>query len=401
MHFPKVLRRMLAVLVVVVLFDVGLSLTLLRDGHFGKRPLPPFGALTEPEQLSALDRIDRDEASPEGVTGFDRELGWTLRPLASHKSGEYHVNSQGVRSLREYDATPAPDVVRLACFGDSFVFGDEVKDEWTFESFLEERDPRLEALNFGVPAYGTDQALLRFRREGRHEACIVVLGVLLENIGRNVNRYRPLWYPRSRSPLCKPRFVLDAKGQLELLAQPFENAHQMADAVRDGSVIERLAKDEYWLGRPEVFTGRWSSFGRLIGGYFAYRERNPERLWLDRECEPRRVTLALIDRFRRDVLASGAKECLVLVFPERAELDAYAKTGREYWSELLVDLDRLHVPYLDLAPALADEQAHGPSDAKPWSVYFATHFSSVGNHRVAQEIFKWLAASEHRSLIRR
>ena len=97
-----------------------------------------------------------------------------------------------------------------------------MRDDYTYQAFLEAHEPRVEALNFGVPAYGTDQALLRLSREGLRGARVAVLSLLLENIGRNVNRWRPLWTPRTLTPLAKPRFVLEG-GALRLVPQPFED----------------------------------------------------------------------------------------------------------------------------------------------------------------------------------
>ena len=34
----------------------------------------------------------------------------------------------------------------MACFGDSFTFGDEVQDEFTYPAFLERLEPGIEAL---------------------------------------------------------------------------------------------------------------------------------------------------------------------------------------------------------------------------------------------------------------
>jgi hypothetical protein len=384
-------RRIAVALAVVVVLDLVLARTWLADARIGKRPLPPFGGLTSDAQREALARMEADDPATGALNRFDRELGWCVRPGAAHPSGEYHIDSSGARGTREYAATPPTGALRIACFGDSFTFGDEVKDEWTFEAWLETLDLRVEALNFGVPAYGTDQALLRMRREGLHGARVAVLGLLLENIGRNVNRYRTLWTPRTETPLAKPRFRL-VDGSLELVPQPFESARELAAAVRDGSVLERLAQDEYWRGRPEIVTGEWSALGRLVGGVLAYRERSPERLWLDRDGEPRRVTLAILDAFRDEARALGAEQTLVLLLPMKEELADFVANGSAYWNELSTELERRGVPHLDLAPALAAEEKRLATDPSGATLYVSSHLSSVGNRVVALELQRWLVA---------
>ena len=114
----------------------------------------------------------------------------------------------GARGGREYDAAPPPAVLRVAFYGESFVWGSQVDDGDAFPARLEALDPSIEALNMGVGGYGTDQALLRLRREGRLGAQVVCMGIALESIGRNVNRLRALYFPPTRDFTAKPRFVL-------------------------------------------------------------------------------------------------------------------------------------------------------------------------------------------------
>ena len=386
------LKRAALALTSLIVLDVVSGLTWLREGRLGKRPLPPFGVELDAPQLAVLARLEAGEANPDTVIGWDRELGWCVRPGAEHPSGRIHVNARGLRGVRNYDERPAAGTLRLACFGDSFTFGDEVDDQYTYEAFLERIAPSVEALNFGVPAYGTDQALLRMQREGVAGARVAVIGLLLENIGRNVNRYRPLWTARTLSPMAKPRFVLE-QDELKLVAQPYATSREFALAVRSGAVHADLAEHEYWRDRPAVWTGKYSSLGRLAAGWFAYRERDPQRLWLDKEAEPRRVTMALIEAFRAQARAAGAKEVLVLILPMREELDRYRKSGQEYWSEALADFSSRGIECLDLAPALAAEDARCETDPAHPTLYVAAHFSSVGNQVIALEIEKWLVAN--------
>lgn len=383
------LLRTLLALASVAALDIALSLTWLRDGRVGKRPLPPFGIELDAPQLAVLTRLESGEANPNTVTRFDRELGWCVRANAVHANGTIHMNARGQRSVREYSDVPAPGTLRVACFGDSFTFGDEVPDEYTFETFLERRAPSVEALNYGVSAYGTDQALMRMRREGIDHARVVVIGLLLENIGRNVNRYRPLWTPRTLSPLAKPRYILE-NGALQLVAQPFASGRDFALAVRAGTVLEQLAEHEYWSGRPQVWTGRLSSIGRLAAGWIAYRDRDPRRLWLDQEGEPRRVTMELIATFQAQARALGAKEVLVLMLPMREELDVYRRSGQAYWKAALADLSARGIECIDLAPDLAAEDARCEKDPAHPTLYKASHLSSVGNQVVALALEKWL-----------
>jgi len=54
----------------------------------------------------------------------------------------------------------------MATFGDSFVFGDGVRNNQTWQHFLEQSIENFEVLNFGVSGYGLGQSYLRYLKEG-------------------------------------------------------------------------------------------------------------------------------------------------------------------------------------------------------------------------------------------
>jgi hypothetical protein len=383
----KFQRIALALCLAAVLADVCTTLFLIDDGVFLERPLPPFGALTDPKQRANLEKL---AAEPRGTWTFDRELGWTWRASATTEDGLYTTNALGARGPREYGQRAAPGKRRILCFGDSFTFCDEVPAEDSFELQLEELEPAFEVLNFGVSGYGTDQAFLRYRRVGPAlEAEVVCLGLMLENVGRNVNRYRPLWATRSGVCVTKPRFVLKPDGALELVPQPFERREDLHAAIVDGSVLARVAEHEYWLGRPEVPTGKLSGLVRLATGYLAYRERSPARLWRDAQGEPFQVTVAILAEFQRQARADGARLAPILLFPALEDLVTYALPQRPYWTALLAELERRGIEFVDLIAPLTARARELRAVAPLFS---GGHLSREGNALVARELAAWIAA---------
>jgi hypothetical protein len=384
----KPLRIALALFVAGVLADVCTSLFLIHDGLFFGRPLPPFGPLTHPKQRDTLAKMG---AESHGTWVFDRELGWTWRHSSISEDGLYAINALGARGPREYGLEPPGGVRRILTFGDSFTFCDEVEAEASFQAQLEELDPSLEVLNFGVSGYGTDQAWLRYQRLGRGlGAEIVCLGLMLENVGRNVNRYRPLWATFTGVCVTKPRFVLAADGTLELVPQPYATREELHAAIEDGSVLARVAEHEYWVGRPVVPTGRLSALARLAAGFLAYRERSPERLWRDPAGEPFRVTLALLEDFHRQARADGVRLAPVLLFPSKEDLRDHALAGRPYWTALFDELERRGVPYVDLITPLAARARDLDEDPCTKSLYQGGHLSRAGNAIVAEALLVWV-----------
>ena len=94
----------------------------------------------------------------------DNDLGYTLGK--DKEAGLYKTNKQGFRADREYPLIPPEDTLRVAVFGDSYVFGDGEKNEGAWPSILEHLAGHLEVLNFGVSGYGLGQSYLRYLKDG-------------------------------------------------------------------------------------------------------------------------------------------------------------------------------------------------------------------------------------------
>jgi hypothetical protein len=409
----RVALALLAPLAFVALVELGLRWFVLSNEKVVWRPLPPFGRCDSPADRAWLAR-QKLELAREGGNGgaeldggasgsaaplharagesfgmFDPLLGWTNRPGGSSPDGRVRLDELGLRGTDALERAGRAELRIVAC-GDSFTFGEEVADGETWAALLEESWPTSAVLNLGVGGYGTDQALLRLRALapslGRIDA--VLVGLLLENIGRNVNRYRPLWYP-SALPGAKPRFVLEGGGTLELVPQPFATRADFVAAVESGDVLARLAEHEHWGKRYVPDWLAWSAAVRLVAGKRAYAERDLRELWSEEDGEPYRTTLALLEAFREEARSLGSGQFFVLVFPTRQDLQLHVRRGRRYWNGLLVDLEERGIPALDLAEPLAEaERARGPTDPP---LYRVSHFSPEGNAIVARVVREWLA----------
>ena len=141
----------------------------------------------------------------------DPMLGW---PSPSEFGGA-RFDETGARRLPGMPDT-APS--RVSLYGDSFTFGDEVDYEHAWGNLLAHK-LGCRVANYGVGGYGSDQAYLRFCKNTNDQSVVVILGHLSENILRNLTRDRDL-LNYSRYCALKPRFVLDAHGELQLLELP-------------------------------------------------------------------------------------------------------------------------------------------------------------------------------------
>ena len=100
---------------------------------------------------------------------FHPVYGWTNEPGYRGDARvpfQLTINEQGLRADREYDPRPPPGRTRIAIFGDSIVFGEEVDDDETIPVHLERRLDAAEVLNFGVHGFGLGQMALRLEHEG-------------------------------------------------------------------------------------------------------------------------------------------------------------------------------------------------------------------------------------------
>ena len=391
MQRPRLRRLALAALVSLVVADVAISLFVIQDGTLGWRSIPPYGAICHPRQLVWLAAQHAElegRQAPGIIAQFDAELGWCnvkARGTAPNAPLAFTYNSLGARSRREYADAPPENVVRLACFGESFTHGDEVGDDDTWEYQLEQLGDRYEALNLGVGGYGTDQALLRFRREGLHGAQVACIGFMPENIGRNVNRYRPLWHPSSNNCVAKPRFVLTG-GALQLVPIPYATRAELVDAVTTGRVIDDLAEHEYWGAETRMGWLRFSSCLRLAAAWWAYHRRDVPDLFAEADAEPYTTSVALLEAFAREATQRGAKFAPVLIFPREDDLLRFAIAHSPYWTGLIAELERRGVTVIDMTPRIAPAFLAAHDDPSLPRMFAGGHLSGAANAIVARAL---------------
>jgi hypothetical protein len=156
--------------------------------------------------IGALSKIWADAAG-----NWDDQIGW---PSPREATAPPRVRT-GAKLNANF---PELGNACVSAYGDSFVWGDDIpiNDGW-----IEQLSRKLGCLaaNYGVSGYGTDQALIRFRRTTGDEAPVTMLGIFPENVTRNVNHYRMLIGYRPHPRWLKGRFVLE-DGALRWIDRP-------------------------------------------------------------------------------------------------------------------------------------------------------------------------------------
>jgi len=336
------------------------------------------------------------ESTPQHLLQFDAFLGWRYR--AGYKDPRNEMNQQGLRSTRAYAPTPSPGVLRIAAFGDSFVYGNEVANAESWPFLIEEMFPRLEVLNYGVGGYGTDQAYLRFLMEGAALAPdIVLIGFAPVDLARTVNVYRR-FLSNLELPLIKPRFVLDRDGRLSLLSNPITQVTDYGKYLEDPRGVIELGRDDYWYesvvyenplydlsATVRVLTTLWVRVRRryLDGERLLEGDGVVQAVKFKSESPAFRIQTMLFEKFKADALALRAVP-IVVILPD-GESVTHARLGRQkIFDPLLEHLRKSAVAYIDLSDAFAAEAKTTPQGR--WFMP-GGHYSGAGNKMIAA----WLA----------
>jgi len=383
----KVLLASLTALVVVIIAEALSAVALSVAGSLLDEPVR-----RTPRIYAEQSRQIREmffTGPPRGI-GFDADLGWIY--TAGWKDSTTVMNSAALRGPREYAPAPAHGTVRIAAFGDSFVYGNEVGWSDSWPAVMEQADPTLEVMNYGVGGYGVDQAFLRFQREGRAlSPSVVIIGFTTDDLGRLVNVYRR-FLSSQELPLFKPRFQIGEGGGLRLLSMPLRSVEDYKTLLEDPRRVRAFGQHDQWY-EPLVYANPlydWSATIRLMSATWiriANRYFRRDRIYageaFNTGSQAFKLQVALFKAFHDSIAAAGYAPVVVFL-PDRSSLTARSRGGRPRYVGLAAALDSLRIPYLDTADGFAERFNDGSIDQwfKPGG-----HYSKEGNLIVA----RWLA----------
>jgi len=291
----------------------------------------------------------------------DPVLGW--HDLQS-RSGE----TQDASGARPCPAFPDPeDDAPLAVYGDSFAYGEEVSHEEAWSNLLARRTGRRVA-NFGVPGFGTDQALLRYIGHD-HDADVVILTLLTENVVRNATRSLDLLSCRLEYAQ-KPRYVLADDGTLTLVPLPVLDETSYRRALGLAEPFLDLPHENFQIGGPSGavrlrFPYTLSILRNL--GDFRMRARMkgiPRHAVFYEDGatpDPLPVTRAIVARFV-DEAESRGQRALVVMLPTREDIDYRREHGAWLHGDFLRSLLDAGLPVTDLCDAIAGHVGQGGTE---------------------------------------
>ena len=389
----------ISILIAMAIGEVGVRLygTYDDDGNFFVR-----GRQTRPYRLPLSvveETIGRYRGEGSKLLDYDPVLGWSPVPNGVSRDGLYHHNSAGLRSApTEYSISPSTGTLRIALFGDSLTAGAEVPFEQTWGYFLQDNLKKsgieAEVLNFGVIAYGMDQAFLRWKTLGfKFSPHIVLFGFQPENAKRNINLYRRFLYPTDGVVFTKPRFVL-ASDQLELINVPTVAPERVLEFVSHFDTWD-LAAYEYYYDANDYEDHAWlkskfvSTALELFSRLRRSRAISSEIYAID--GEPGKLAFTIVEEFKRDVEASGAEFLVVHLPIQNIGLEPLVNGDGLVYSELLERIKESNT-VIDPADELVKQARMSSVD----ELFLSKHYSEKGNRVVADVVAGFLIERKNR-----
>jgi len=293
---------------------------------------------------------------------YDATLGWVALPdiVKRHREERYGfdvtytLNSFGMRGPNRDVAKPA-GIVRIMLLGDSNGFGWGLDENSHLMAHLG-RLAGVETFNLSLAGYGTDQELLRFRRDGLQFKPDVVI------VQSTANDFEEIQHPFfNQKP--KPHFVLTQSGELQLQNVPVRSEGPKAAEFLRNSLPLPYAD---WLG--------WNSFAYnlLNGPYFSMMRKFRSTRGSAQPAEiftPGSIALynRLLEEIALEVDRLGATGLLVHAVPELSQRPEWLRT---------------RLPVVNLDPKFKASRAAGHEPL----FEDGYHWNAVGHKIAADEV---------------
>jgi hypothetical protein len=215
---------------------------------------------------------------------------------------------------------------------------------------------------------------------------------MLENIRRNVNRYRLIYEHNTGSPVVKPRFILEENNLIKLPI-PVSTRKELQQAVLTGEILALAGPHDYWYDKFKYAFAKDSRLFRLntarIGWLFYEKyQRNQEKMYFDEASEPFVITCEILKSFTNEAIQNGAQKAMVVLFPGKNQLEYFQQNGKKYWRSLIKFLQANNIEYLDITDGMIAAYDHDRG------AVIKGHYTPYGNEIVSSLILDWLKQHE-------
>jgi hypothetical protein len=283
-------------------------------------------------------------------------------------------------------------------YGDSFVRGDGVGDEDSWEAHFE-RITGDSIMNSGVGGYGLDQAVLKFEKYGRrYPTRIAVLGLYPEMYRRDLSYHSFYYFPNNEAFAFafKPLFVRTNE-HFELIRPPCKDAACLMKVFSSSNhdVWRRVAKYDYWYRvneqKPEPGFPNTIKYAQVLRELARERrEHHGQENYFFVTAGALELSQYLIQRFADDSRQMGMMPVCVLLYS--ADDLRVIKSGVRFDAALLKFLAAKGIPYIDTAQYILvqyrdNDRFEGLSVSRS-----DRHLSCRGNFMVAEALARGLGS---------
>lgn len=359
---------------VVLVLTLGLAEIVLRviavDDPLGDRIGPvvlrPYDWDAFVEHNAAI--YERSKHADAFYVGHE-QLGWAVGSSRKSADGMYVSSVNGLRSEKQgEDLLNAPHNTRLALYGDSFMFSEEVSFDDSLQKFLQAEMPQGgQVVTFGVPGYGIDQAVRSFElsaSQWRPE--VVVLAFIRDDFRRALNIHTSLKVTWG-IPFSKPRYVFEGS-ELRTINDPAFSVDRMLDLSQVGELPHLALEEEY-------FAHDWQG-PLLLGSHLLRFLYSVYPSW-DEPTGTKEMTAlggALVNRFLDRAQLEG-RQAIAVYLPSKSD---FRENNKEAAQSFLKELTAIGVNFFDATDCLL-------AQVSPEALYVegGTHYSREGNRALA------------------
>jgi hypothetical protein len=310
-------------------------------------------------------------------------LGWPSPHSFSQNRAFY--DESGSRRIPSFPLT-SRNRACVSLYGDSYTEGVGVSHQEAWSNVLSEL-LGCRVANYGVAGYGSDQAYLRYSHNRNDKAAIVILSHMTQNIARNVNQLRNFIAPNSCCGL-KPRFILNSRGELELVPIPKLAEKEYNDLEYHPGLY---LKHDFFI--PGGLSGtKFASFPyivslikasniivqRVISDPCYWRELyNPEH-----QARALQVTVAVMENFYKEARVRRQYP-IIFILPTQGDLKYYKLHNHPYYQPLIDILKSQNIEVVDIAARITQRWPNIDL-AMLFSQKSHYHYSPWGNRILAE-----------------
>ena len=273
---------------------------------------------------------------------YSKYLGW----LSPYENRDMH----GARIDNNIYANNCIDM-----FGDSFTYSLNVDNENAWPKKLSEY-LKCRVFNFGVSAYGSDQATMRHQIV-KSNSNVAVLNHLSENIIRNVNQLRNFIYPNEQLKF-KPRFIFNKYDELVYL--PISDI-DLENLLSKQYIYEKFPFDFFIPGGSsginmlEDFSFPYTiELIKIISNHWHVKSKiknEPRHMQFYNRAHPSnalKITISIFKRFINQAKMKNQKG-IVTIIPTCLDLEYFKKNNTLPYQSLIDELLKNDIVFFDFS----------------------------------------------------